>query len=292
VLYLNGSHTTPITGKNNQHSGNDQLRALAREQCQNYRHSSKKGKSYISRELVRAVRELNPPGRFLKKNLDGVWEDVGDEVAREKASQALRDAVTLTSPTADRTVSSSGDENDERRISTGDPRMAYPPHVPSSSSAESLRRSSSAPPIMDKSPQERLERKTWAEAPQAAVAVASYHSLQEQSSHGSWHEQSHQRTPPYPPVTPRSATTTRRRYPQKESPWLFRPENPPHASPEYVQSAPNLSSSRSYPPQQQYARGHEPPGLLLGEVDGDMHEFDLFDGELLDDCMERRSETF
>lgn len=287
MLYLNGSHTTPIAGKNNQHSGNDQLRALAREQCQNYRRSSKKGKSYISRELVRAVRELNPPGRFLKKNLDGVWEDVGDEVAREKASQALRDAVSITSPTADRT-GSSGDDN-ERRISTGDPRMAYPPHVPSSSSAEQLRRSSSAPPIMDKSPQERLERKTWAEAPQAAAST-SYHSFQEQTSNGSWHEQSHQRTPPYPPVTPRSATTERRRYPQMESPWLFRPENPPHASPADVQSAPNISS-RSYP-QQQYARVHESPGLLLGEVDGDMHEFDLFDGELLDDCMERRSETF
>jgi hypothetical protein len=37
---------------------------------------------------------------------------------------------------------------------------------------------------------------------------------------------------------------------------------------------------------------HESPGLL-GEVHGDMHEeFDLFDGELLDECMERRSETF
>lgn len=38
---------------------------------------------------------MTPPGRFLKKNnITGEWEDVGDEVAREKASQALRDAVS------------------------------------------------------------------------------------------------------------------------------------------------------------------------------------------------------
>jgi hypothetical protein len=280
-LYLNGSHTIPITGKNNQHTGNDQLRALAREQCQKYRLSSKKGKSYISRELVRAVLEMTPPGRFLKKNADGVWEDMGEEVAREKASQALRDAVSLTSPTADRR-GSTGDA-DERRMTTGDSRMAYPPHVPSMSSAEQFRRSSSAPPIMDKSPEERVERKTWAAAPQET-----HHPFQEHPSYVSWQEQSYQQTPHYPPVTPRSATTKMRRYPQKESPWMFRPENPPYASPAYVRSAPDLAP-RSYPTQS--ARSHESPGLL-GEVDGDMHEFDLFDGELLDESMEKRSETF
>jgi len=82
-------------GKNNQHVGNEKLRDLARGRCEDYRMSSKKGKSYISRELVQRVREMEPPGRFLKKDsVSGLWEDVGDEVAREKASQALRDAVS------------------------------------------------------------------------------------------------------------------------------------------------------------------------------------------------------
>eukprot|EP00521_Asterionellopsis_glacialis_P008046 CAMPEP_0195283752 /NCGR_PEP_ID=MMETSP0707-20130614/2196_1 /TAXON_ID=33640 /ORGANISM="Asterionellopsis glacialis, Strain CCMP134" /LENGTH=417 /DNA_ID=CAMNT_0040342979 /DNA_START=158 /DNA_END=1411 /DNA_ORIENTATION=+ len=82
-------------GKNNQHIGNEKLRDLARGRCEDYRMSSKKGKSYISRELVQRVREMIPPGRFLKKDsASGLWEDVGDEVAREKASQALRDAVS------------------------------------------------------------------------------------------------------------------------------------------------------------------------------------------------------
>jgi len=50
-------------GKNNQHSGNEKLRGMARLEGENYRKSSKKGKSYISRQLVQRVRSLNPPGR-------------------------------------------------------------------------------------------------------------------------------------------------------------------------------------------------------------------------------------
>jgi hypothetical protein len=50
--------------------------------------------------LVKQVRDLDPPGRFLKVTLhqDGSgpeWDDVGDRVAREKASQVLRDAVGM-----------------------------------------------------------------------------------------------------------------------------------------------------------------------------------------------------
>ena len=50
-------------GKNNQHIGNEKLRDLARERCDKYHIASKKGKSEISRELVRLVREMKPPGR-------------------------------------------------------------------------------------------------------------------------------------------------------------------------------------------------------------------------------------
>jgi len=82
-------------GKNNQHVGNEKLRHFARGRCDDYRKAFKKRKSSISRELVQQVRDMNPPGRFLKKDsTSGLWEDVGDEVAREKASQALRDAAS------------------------------------------------------------------------------------------------------------------------------------------------------------------------------------------------------
>jgi len=83
-------------GNNNKHIGNEKLRALARSQVERYRSSTKKDKSKISRELVFYVRSMSPPGRFLKRNaFNEQWEDVGDDVAREKTSQALRDAVSV-----------------------------------------------------------------------------------------------------------------------------------------------------------------------------------------------------
>ena len=82
-------------GNNNKHIGNAQLRSLARAHVATYSRASKKDKSKISREIVNHVRSMNPPGRFLKRHqFSEEWEDVGDDIAREKASQALRDAVS------------------------------------------------------------------------------------------------------------------------------------------------------------------------------------------------------
>jgi len=52
-------------GKNNQHSGNERLRQLARIQAEKYRTSTKKGKSSLSRLLVKQMRELDPPSRLV-----------------------------------------------------------------------------------------------------------------------------------------------------------------------------------------------------------------------------------
>ena len=106
-------------GKNNQHVGNEQLRNICRGQRESYRLSSKKGKSHISREIVAYVRSMSPPGRFLKKDaLTGEWEDVGDDTAREKVSQVLRDAVSAihSSPSS----SSSSSSAAARRASKND----------------------------------------------------------------------------------------------------------------------------------------------------------------------------
>lgn len=90
-------------GKNNQHSGNEHLRQIARVESERYRLSTKKGKSAISRQLVKQMRDLNPPARFLKKEADsGEWVEVGEDTAREKASQVLRDAVTAYMEKVDR----------------------------------------------------------------------------------------------------------------------------------------------------------------------------------------------
>jgi hypothetical protein len=56
--------------------------------------STKRQKMQISRSIVDAVRSLDPPGRFLEKDLDtGLWSDSGHKKAVEKTSQALRDGA-------------------------------------------------------------------------------------------------------------------------------------------------------------------------------------------------------
>ncbi|CAB9510725.1 expressed unknown protein [Seminavis robusta] len=101
-------------GKNNQHVGNERLRDMARAIRDKYKASSKKGKSNLSRDLVQQVRDL--PGRFLKRNpVTNEWEDVGDEIAREKVSQVLRDAVSeWTGPKAAAAAAKKEDEEKQR----------------------------------------------------------------------------------------------------------------------------------------------------------------------------------
>lgn len=95
-------------GNNNQHKGNQQLRELARAYSYSYKMSSKTEKADMARELVHQMRLRNPPGRFLKrKSTDGVWEEMNDECAKEKAFQVLRDAVAgIKSHTKDTSTSS------------------------------------------------------------------------------------------------------------------------------------------------------------------------------------------
>ena len=46
----------------------------------------------MSKAIVKAVRSMNPPGRFLERSfVTGLWYDVGDGKAVEKTSQTLRE---------------------------------------------------------------------------------------------------------------------------------------------------------------------------------------------------------
>jgi hypothetical protein len=52
----------------------------------------------LSRSLAHKVREMNPPGRFLKRHpKEHYWEDMSDdeEKCREKCAQVLRDAIAF-----------------------------------------------------------------------------------------------------------------------------------------------------------------------------------------------------
>ena len=81
-------------GKSHLHPGNEQLRQMAFVFRKVYVTSSKKGKSQLSRDLIKQVHALNPPGRFIHRNeTTKMWKVVCKEKAREKTSQCLRDAV-------------------------------------------------------------------------------------------------------------------------------------------------------------------------------------------------------
>ena len=61
-----------------------------------FRHSrakSKLDKSAVLSKVVYEVRQHSPEGGFVKQDSNGVWFEVGDFLAREKTSQAFRDAL-------------------------------------------------------------------------------------------------------------------------------------------------------------------------------------------------------
>jgi hypothetical protein len=77
-------------GGTNIHVGNRNFRDLIHFHRRTYLQARKNDKPAISRAVVRAIRESG--GRFLKKisPKSPLWYEIGDDAAREKTSQALR----------------------------------------------------------------------------------------------------------------------------------------------------------------------------------------------------------
>lgn len=75
-------------GGTNLHPGNRFYRELIMSSRSTYDNASKAIKPEISRTIVEQVH--NRGGRFLRKDRDGVYREVGKIVAKEKTSQALR----------------------------------------------------------------------------------------------------------------------------------------------------------------------------------------------------------
>ena len=84
-----------------QHPGNLRFRALVKSHadqnyCSDYSTSAKKA---LAEEIISHIRNLNPPGRFLKRpartkksDVDsGTWEELTEKETLKKACQALRD---------------------------------------------------------------------------------------------------------------------------------------------------------------------------------------------------------
>jgi hypothetical protein len=76
-------------GGTNVHPGNRNFRDLINLHRRAYLKARKNDKPAISRAIVRAIRETT--GKFLRKDdKSGLWFEIGDDAAREKTSQALR----------------------------------------------------------------------------------------------------------------------------------------------------------------------------------------------------------
>lgn len=84
VLYGRGGNT-------NHHQGNKRFRDMVKYNKERYYKSPKKDKNKVAMEIVETIRLQKPSGRFLEKDENGFWQDVGDKKAIQKTCQALRD---------------------------------------------------------------------------------------------------------------------------------------------------------------------------------------------------------
>jgi len=79
-------------GLTNHHRGNKRFRDIVALHRPDYVRAPKVQKPSVARVIVRAIRNGDPPGRFLRKDeKTGQWVDIGDRKAAEKTSQALRE---------------------------------------------------------------------------------------------------------------------------------------------------------------------------------------------------------
>jgi len=109
-------------GFTNSHPGNVYFRQLVREMQADYVRAIRYEKAQIAHHIVEKIRNQSPPGRFLKKDkhCPGIWVDIGNQKAREKTSQALREGA----PELRIQVLSGGEVNDglaEKRSVTPPP---------------------------------------------------------------------------------------------------------------------------------------------------------------------------
>mmetsp|Transcript_12669 Transcript_12669/g.17979 ORF Transcript_12669/g.17979 Transcript_12669/m.17979 type:complete len:332 (-) Transcript_12669:473-1468(-) len=109
-------------GETNHHPGNVRYRNLVKEQQILYLKAKRRDKPRIARHIVETVRIRG--GRFLKKHTEsGTWRDVGNNKAREKTSQALREGapdlrVCKSNPNNAEKKQSSKKANKKRDIDT------------------------------------------------------------------------------------------------------------------------------------------------------------------------------
>lgn len=77
----------------NNHKGNIRFRDIVRKYKNDFLEAeSKKIKTHITAMIVKEIRSLDPPGRFLEPHgMSDLWVEIGDENAMKKTAQALRE---------------------------------------------------------------------------------------------------------------------------------------------------------------------------------------------------------
>lgn len=86
-------------GRINSHPGNVKFRELVNKHKHQYlsKETKKLEKVKVADLIVQTIRKMDPPGRFLKEDSSSKgWIEIGDEKARKKAGQAMREKADLT----------------------------------------------------------------------------------------------------------------------------------------------------------------------------------------------------
>ncbi len=118
------------------HAGNKKLRDLATLYFERYNTARKADKTLVAKDVVEQVQNLHPPGRFLKKKVDGLsycsWVGVPYEVAVEKVSQVIRDIRRIDCTTSSSHTAFNQSVGSKRKHSNDSPSATdYYPFLPS-----------------------------------------------------------------------------------------------------------------------------------------------------------------
>lgn len=122
-------------GSINSHLGNENFRVLVEKRKRVYLTARfKREKRLIASSICTEIRQMDPPGRFLAKKggKDGHWYDIGDEKARDKTSQALRENAPTIRAEIETEINKQRKEMkvQEDQEDEGAPNPTYPPPPP------------------------------------------------------------------------------------------------------------------------------------------------------------------
>ena len=118
-------------GGTNHNPGNIRFRQLICTRKDEYKVAKRSQKPIIAQEIVSAWRAQVPPGRFLKQDeRTMLWYDVGNEQAKVKAAQKLRDSNKDNSWTNNKVPGSKEEETEESKVKKRDPPQSLAVEMP------------------------------------------------------------------------------------------------------------------------------------------------------------------